>query len=353
MKKRIEQLDYMKCVFILLMIAFHLVYIGDTYPYAKHVVYTFHMPGFLVISGYLFNVGKPLRRFLRSILWIFIPYAIMESGYVLAASVLPIREHIDNLTLPLLLSKLFLNPLGPYWYLHTLMVCGLIYYISDRLSHVLFSRIIGQSISQSSIPNPQSFPLQSPILNPQSLFIKTYLSPLSSLLSPLFFIIAACALPHCGVALSFPNACYFLAGMVLRQYVPDFLPAFPKQPWTILPVILIACIPAWLDKSHPAGILMVYFVMSFLMYLCRHTPRRVLIVMTFIGRNTLPLLLFSPLFTILAKLYQPHLLRLEPSGALFLLVSVFIATAGSLAIAWVSDKLRISLWFFGREKSIS
>ena len=184
----------MKCVFILLMIAFHLVYIGDTYPYAKHVVYTFHMPGFLVISGYLFNVGKPLRRFLRSILWIFIPYAIMESGYVLAASVLPIREHIDNLTLPLLLSKLFLNPLGPYWYLHTLMVCGLIYYISDRLSHAIFSRIIGQSVSQSSIPNPQSFPLQSPILNPQSLFIKTYLSPLSSPLSPLSSFLHHCRL---------------------------------------------------------------------------------------------------------------------------------------------------------------
>lgn len=342
MKKRIEQLDYMKCVFILLMIAFHLVYIGDTYPYAKHVVYTFHMPGFLVISGYLFNVGKPLRRFLRSILWIFIPYAIMESGYVLAASVLPIREHIDNLTLPLLLSKLFLNPLGPYWYLHTLMVCGLMYYISERLSHAIFSRIIGQSISQSSIPNPQSSIFNSPTGGQGG-----------SLLSPLFFIIAACALPHCGVALSFPNACYFLAGMVLRQYVPDFLPAFPKQPWTILPVILIACVPAWLDKSHPAGILMVYFVMSFLMYLCRHTPHRVLTVMTFIGRNTLPLLLFSPLFTILAKFYQPHLLRLEPSGALFLLVSVFIATVGSLAIAWVSDKLRISPWFFGRERSIS
>lgn len=338
MKKRIGQLDYMKCVFILLMIAFHLVYIGDTYPYAKHVVYTFHMPGFLVISGYLFNVGKPLRRFLRSILWIFIPYAIMESGYVLAASVLPIREHIDNLTLPLLLSKLFLNPLGPYWYLHTLMVCGLMYYISNRLSHILFSRIIGQSISQSSIP----------VYKGTSAF--SFLSPLFSFS---FFAIAACALPHCGVALSFPNACYFLAGMVLHQYVSDFLSAFPKQPWTILPVILIACVPAWLDKSHPAGILMVYFVMSFLMYLCRHTPRRVFAVMTFIGRNTLPLLLFSPLFTILAKLYQPHLLRLEPSGALFLLVSVFIATAGSLAIAWVSDKLRISPWFFGREKSIS
>ena len=75
-------------------------------------------------------------------------------------------------------------------------------------------------------------------------------------------------------------------------------------------------------------------------------------VMTFIGRNTFPLLLFSPLFTILAKFYQPYLLRQEPSGILFLVVSVSIATAGSLAIAWGFDKLRISPWFFGREKSI-
>ena len=56
--KRMDELDFLKAVFILLMVAFHLVYIGNKYPYAKAVVYTFHMPGFLLISGYLANTQK-------------------------------------------------------------------------------------------------------------------------------------------------------------------------------------------------------------------------------------------------------------------------------------------------------
>ena len=49
--KRIEEIDFIKCVLILLMVTFHLVYIGNTYPLAKSFVYTFHMPCFLVLSG--------------------------------------------------------------------------------------------------------------------------------------------------------------------------------------------------------------------------------------------------------------------------------------------------------------
>lgn len=241
--RRFEELDYMKCVFILLMIAFHLVYIGDTYPYAKQIVYTFHMPGFLVISGYLFNVNKPLRRFLRSMLWIFVPYAIMESGYVLAASMLPIREHIEHLTLPLLFGKLTLNPLGPYWYLHTLMVCGAIYYVSARIRNHFRSRCI--SVAQKWLVDMPPF---------------------------VAFPAVAAALPHCGVALSFTNTCYFLAGMAIRQYARNFIDVFWTKPWTILPLAFIACFPAWLDRAHPAGVLMVYFVMCFLMYLYRQLP---------------------------------------------------------------------------------
>ena len=33
-------------------------------------------------------------------------------------------EHIDNLTITVFLNKLLLHPLGPYWYLHTLVICG-------------------------------------------------------------------------------------------------------------------------------------------------------------------------------------------------------------------------------------
>ena len=76
--KRIEEIDFIKCVLILLMVTFHLVYIGNTYPLAKSFVYTFHMPCFLVLSGYLFNQHKPPRAFGKSMFWLAVPYLLME-----------------------------------------------------------------------------------------------------------------------------------------------------------------------------------------------------------------------------------------------------------------------------------
>ena len=68
-----EELDFLKFVFITLMIAFHLTYIGDTYPVAKQLVYTFHMPGFLLVSGYLFNVNKSWAALEKTMLLDFHP----------------------------------------------------------------------------------------------------------------------------------------------------------------------------------------------------------------------------------------------------------------------------------------
>ena len=62
LSQRVPEIDYLKCVFILLMVAFHLVYIGDSYPYAKQIVYTLHMPGFLLISGYLAQSMKDRKK---------------------------------------------------------------------------------------------------------------------------------------------------------------------------------------------------------------------------------------------------------------------------------------------------
>ena len=130
---RMDEIDYLKCVCILLMVVFHLAYIGDKYPYAKLVVYTFHMPVFLLISGYLTHIGKPARQFLRKYLWIFIPYAVMETGYAVASSLLPVRQGLEELSLPAVVEALFISPVGPYWYLHTLILCALLYYAVFRL----------------------------------------------------------------------------------------------------------------------------------------------------------------------------------------------------------------------------
>lgn len=66
MESRVKEIDYLKCIFITLMIIFHLVYIGDKYPYAKQIVYTFHMSAFLIISGYLANNRKDVWGIERS-----------------------------------------------------------------------------------------------------------------------------------------------------------------------------------------------------------------------------------------------------------------------------------------------
>lgn len=132
MESRVKEIDYLKCIFITLMIIFHLVYIGDKYPYAKQIVYTFHMSAFLIISGYLANNRKDARSFLRKFLWIFIPYACMEAAYTVMSHFLPVRESVDAITPTVLLDKVFLHPMGPYWYLHTLILCSLIYYITFR-----------------------------------------------------------------------------------------------------------------------------------------------------------------------------------------------------------------------------
>lgn len=114
MNSRVKELDFLKCIFIILMIIFHLVYIGDSYPYAKQVVYTFHMSAFLVISGYLNNVNKKIKAFGQSLLWIFIPYVCMETGYVIMSAILPVREKVTELSAGLLLHKAIIAPMGPY-----------------------------------------------------------------------------------------------------------------------------------------------------------------------------------------------------------------------------------------------
>lgn len=306
---RILELDYLKCVFILLMIVFHLVYIGNRYPVAKAFVYTFHMPGFLIISGYLLHVQKPVPQFLRYIQWIFVPYLLMESGYVAMASVLPIREHIQQLTFGLFLDKLFLHPLGPYWYLHTLMLCGIVTYV------------IAQFASRHRV------------------------------LMLLGVLLCLWVLALLGLV-TWINAVYFCVGVALRLYHRPFVDTFHPAWWSLIGVVLVAtCVPNALQRHTIGGMLIVYFVISFLLWLYPYLPKEVVKISHFIGRNSLILLLFSPMFTVLSKLFQSYLL-FEPSGMLFMLVALLFTVVGSFTVAYTLQKLHIAQYMFGKSRII-
>lgn len=312
MKTYIPQLDYLKSIFITLMILFHLVYIGDTYPYLKQVVYTFHMPIFLIFSGYLSGVDKSLTKFSLSIWWLFLPYAVMEVGYVVAATILPVREQVGELNVSNLLQRIFIDPVGPYWYLHTLMLCRILYFLLFQILRNRFSTF--------------------------ALLILTALC---------FWMISQ------GVGLmSFSYSMFFWMGIVIRLLKVDFQQFFLPSVWSLLPLIILCNYPDNLVQFNLAGVVIVYLVISFTLWLYSYLPQQIRSLSLFIGHNTLPMLLFSPIFTMLSRFYQP-LFMFEPTGICFAIFTLVLTIVGCLAITWCLDKLKISPYFFGKKQMLN
>ncbi len=307
--RREAGIDWLKCLFIVLMVVFHLAYIGDKYPYAKEIVYTFHMSGFLVITGFLAKTdygGGGTVKFLRTLGWLFLPYAVLEALYVGASAVLPVRGGVGELSVGVFIDKVLLHPIGPYWYLHTMMVCYAVNYFAaramPRTGTVAFMAVTGTVL----------------------------------------YVLDAVA----GI-LSFGNAIYFLAGLLIRRSGLRFADVFRPSIAAAVPLVILCSFEANLDRATLAGAAVTYLVSAVALSLMRFSPQPVRRVALYIGANTLPILLFSPLFTMAAKpLVRP--LSFDPTGLLFLIVATTLAVTGSLAIAYAMDRLRLSPLFCGR-----
>ena len=158
--------------------------------------------------------------------------------------------------------------------------------------------------------------------------------------------------------LSFSSALYFLAGAAIRQSGKDFRSIFWASPFALLifatlVLLPISCSVNSLFLEHlllflllHSSLIIVYFAISSLLYTFHFSLFT--FHLTFLGRNSLPLYVLSPIFTILCKRFVPYL-QFDPTGLIFLLVSLVFCVSGSLAIAWAIDKTGISRYFFGRK----
>ena len=312
MGKRLEEADFIKTVCIVLMVVFHLAYIGDLYPMVKKFVYTFHMPAFLMLSGYFLNVCKSNRDFVRSMWWLFVPYAVFESAYVVMASFLPTRDAVDQLSFPLVLDKLFLHPLGPYWYLHTLLLASVVSY---SLCRMLRFRLPSFAVS---------------------ILVAVVLGVLS----------------YATGILSLPNVLYYAFGFALSQMQIPWSRFVRPSLWSLLPLLLLAFFPEGWDKTTVVGIAIVYFMMSLLQAIYMRLPLPLQQGSGIVGRNTLPILIFSPIFTMGAKVLLPYL-SFDRSGMLFLVAATFLTLFGSLFLTWLMDGLHLSRYFWGKSRMLS
>jgi hypothetical protein len=254
------------------------------------------------------NIEKPVGKFCKTVLGFVVPYIIMESGYIVMASIVPIREHIDQLTLEVFWDKMLLHPLGPYWFLRTLILCCIPYF-------VIFRRFRSRIVE-------------------------------SALLAIVYVLYSKAGV----VVLTMPT--YFFVGVVIRQSNSVFTDVFRPMWLSLLFIIVLVTEPQNLDARHIGGGLIVYFVTSFLLAIYPYIKGKLQRGMLFIGRNTLPLFLFSPIFTILCKQMLPYL-EFDSTGMIFLFLSLIICISGSLTIAWAMDKVNVSKFFFLKEKALS
>jgi len=304
MKKSVE-IDFIRAVLIILMILTHIVSFGDAYPAIKYGVLSFMMPAFLIITGYLVNINKPVREFIMYLLRLAIPYTIMVVGFSVMSFYLPVRDGLTQLTVSAIAHKVLVTSIGPYWFLHTMIVCGTIYYI-------------------------------------------VYHGVRRCLTMPSVLVLIALAMLYAGSATELLNvraAAYYFLGVAMRQSGLTIKDVFRPSAVAIVLLVALAAMPQFHDWAYLTVLFSVYCCMSSLLWLhskCGNS--RFAAVLHYIGSNTLPIYLFHPIFTMAAKYCHPFF-AFDPTECLFVIFTILLSLCGSLAIAWILDRTRLSYVF--------
>lgn len=325
MKQRNTDIDWIRAILIILMILIHIVSFGNAYPQLKAGILSFMMPTFLIITGYLVNIGKNPKEMGRYLMCLALPYIIMVTGFSVLSYFMPVRDGITELSLSQICEKIFVTSIGPYWFIQTMIICGILYYVS-------FNGETWGKLRQG----------------------KTTMSTTTSL----FIFATLLLLLSKTPALSPSAATYYFIGAVLRQCHISFDRIFRPSPAALLLWLLLLGMEEWYDWGTLAIVFSCWCCISSLMWIHslikrlqdNASVRKTEDTLLYIGRNTLPIYLFHPIFTMAAKFYHP-LFSWDRSEICFALVTIFIAIAGSIGIAKMMEKTHLA-YLFGKGKML-
>ena len=306
--------DFVKGVAIVLMLYGHVTFLGTTADAQKALVsciYLFHMPLFLVISGYYFFPKGPLLDVLKKLCRrLVIPYVIFQAIYLILLHQAYQHGFQTNNSLPkldgqILAATLLLHPVGGYWFLHTLVIyqaCLLL------VLGVFRDRIRG----------------------------------IFALVALIFALVQ-----WGGLSFSYTNGAFLLFGYFLRVARFDL----PKEVWlsTVAVVLLLLGLSEpQIRESFPLRFSLVFAVLALLLGICRAPVLRLpVLIFSFLGVNSLLILVFHAFALNLAKFAQRPLLQWDSTGIGYAIFSVGCAIGLSIVAGWVIDRLRLSPWIFG------
>ena len=299
--KRVGEIDFAKGILIMLMVLFHLTNFTRNYEILTQWVYAFHMSGFLLLSGYLLNINKTKLEFLKSVAAILYPYIFFEFIYLSAVSILgKTMESSNQFTLSIysLIQNIVLSPIGTYWYLHTLIICMLVYFFINRLKICNFNILVFTGCV---------------------LYIFSVLIP----------------------GLRWENIIYFLIGCCIKKYGLQLKDVIYPSVLSVVPILLISIFCRNFYRSDLSGLGLTIFVLSFCMGIYNYVHSHIGKFYRWLGRNSLAIVLFSPLFTVFTKIYI-SLFSFDGTIILWAIFSLTIVIGLCLICAWVCDKIGVS-----------
>lgn len=302
-----NSLDYNRCVLIVMVILCHVVKLGELYPDFQDAVLMIVNPAFLMITGYLVRVDKGWKDFSLYLVRIILPYVIMTLGFGVLSVYLPVRYGLADCRPSTLLHVLLVEPIGPYWYFHTMIICSFLYYIAFK---------------SGRLGKLSSFFVFASLLIVCSKFLH-----LMSIRFAFSFFMGACIRQFCGRFHDFCRPSYYA--------VIPFVLLLAKDPvtWSDFVVIVLS-----------------FCFVSFFSQVFAGREGRDMDIMGYIGRNTFPIYIFHPIFTMAAKFVSGWFV-FDKSGVLYTVFTVVLCVSGSLGIARLMDMTRLSRCF-GRKRML-
>lgn len=329
MKDRLAEFDFIKGIMISLMVFGHISYVGtfkEEFKIINFLIYQFHMPVFLLMSGYFMNSKNSLWQNFKKIKYIAYLYFIFTSIYIFLLYFLHIlgistSNQVEQMTLLFFLKQVFFNPIGAYWYLHNLVI----YY--------LFFCAVNHCFSKKNI----NLLIVMGIISILLLFYGDYFG------------------------FRHVSAIFLFLGMILKNQRIKFLKGF----WLIVPITIIL-INQWMNFNPvinnnsiyryiiyqlPTSLILTIVMIGFLISVGKIFLDYVLIRwITFLGINSLSILLFHAYFINCFKLFDQIFIKIDSSGLLYVSATTICSLLLSISISWILDFLKVSKFVLGGNK---
>lgn len=299
------------------MVFGHLSYAGDFSNYfevIKKIIYTFHMPVFYIISG-MFSSSNNFNDAMIK-LWskIVIPFYVFYTLYIITLSIMSNFINGFHTEAPSSLFELmyilFISPVGSFWFLYDMMIMSLLMIICTCIK----------------IPN--------------------YLRSFYLIYTLLLFY----AVSYMDV-INFKSALYFITGHLICRYnIYRILGNKLFLFFNLIVILLFLFFTGEFDifRSQIQEWIWCIFVFSFLLTILNYMPLDgwYCRILTFLGRNTMIILVLHVYFINLAKVFSGYFVLTDSSGLLYVIFSVCFSISMSIFSGRIIDKVSLSKLIF-------